>query len=240
MRKLILVPVIHGAADLGSGAAAAEQKGVALCGEERWRKHQQTITAFWATLADYFGRVDAAHLRIYQDGLVAEGEIGMKIVKDAASKGSMNYQIISSLVARGAAIRKTEDLSLVKAELDHVIRIVRAKSAARRAWAGLCYKLHQGRLLRRRDGFVARTIADTLRPGEVGVLFVGAHHDVLSRLPADIKVCQLKDRQELLAYQRALLSRGQATRFEELAASISAPLEPPKADTRLSPGAPGR
>jgi hypothetical protein len=227
MRRLIYVPIIHGPADLGSAAAAAQEKGIALCGEARWRQHQETIARFWAGLADYFRGIDAANLRIYQDGLVADGEIGMRIVEDAAGKGSENYRIISSLVARGAAIRKTEDLGTVKAELDRVLSIVRATSVWRRLWAALCYRLRQGQLLRRRDDYIARAITDTLQPGEVGVLFAGAHHDVVSQLPPDIEVCPLRDRQELVAYQRVLLSRGKDARFEELAASICAPIVPP-------------
>ena len=39
-----------------------------------------------------------------------------------------------------------------------------------------------------RDGYIATQITKTLKPGELGMLFIGAGHDVISRLPSDILI----------------------------------------------------
>jgi len=187
MRQLIYAPIIHTAADLGSAAAEADRKGAALAGRRKWDRHKATIERFWEALARYFAGVEAEGLKIYQDGLVADGALGMKIVRDAVRKGSRNYQIIADLVARGAAIVRTEDIQIVKAEVDQIMRLTRATSPGRKMLAALGYKLRSGKLLSRRDEFIANTIADTLEEGETGALLMGAHHEVLRRLPGDIK-----------------------------------------------------
>ena len=87
---------------------------------------------------------------------------------------------------------KTEDLALVKQEYAHIAKIAHAKSPKEKeAWA-LRYKLAQDRLLRQRDDFIAKRIKDTLGEGETGILFIGAHHEILSRLPKDIEVVTVK------------------------------------------------
>ncbi|HNY33468.1 MAG TPA: hypothetical protein PKK68_02315 [Methanothrix soehngenii] len=47
------------------------------------------------------------------------------------------------------------------------------------------------RLLLERDLFIARAIDATLPEGETGLLFIGAAHDVLSKLAGDIEVLSL-------------------------------------------------
>jgi len=37
-------------------------------------------------------------MKIYQDGIVAEGEIGKKIVEETSKSGSKNYQLVSRLL----------------------------------------------------------------------------------------------------------------------------------------------
>jgi hypothetical protein len=74
---------------------------------------------------------------------------------------------------RGAEIRKTEDPSLLKEEYKYISKLAQSGSIARKALAYARYKLHKEKLTRERDKFVARTIAETLREGESGVLFMG-------------------------------------------------------------------
>ena len=59
-------------------------------------------------------------------------------------------------------------------------------------------------MLKERDGYIARRIDETLREGESGVLFIGAYHDIASKLPEDIHVVQVKDITEVREYQRGL------------------------------------
>ena len=59
-----------------------------------------------------------------------------------------------------------------------------------------------------RDDFIAKRIRDTLGDGETGILFIGANHDVLSRLPNDFELIEVK----VSKYHPKLIS---GTRFIE-------------------------
>ena len=43
-------------------------------------------------------------------------------------------------------------------------------------------------LLDRRDRYIAERIAQTLQPGDTGVVFLGMLHSLAGRLPPDIKI----------------------------------------------------
>jgi len=62
----------------------------------------------------------------------------------------------------------------------------------------------QAPLLQRRDQFVAERINQTLKEGETGILFMGAHHKVLNFLPADIAVIRLDETEEMRPYRSLL------------------------------------
>jgi len=223
MRKLLYVPIIHMEADLGSVASAIDSKSASLCGEERWAKHKETVAKFWENLADYFGSLDAANLKMYQDGLLTDGEPGRKIIEEGAKRGSKNYQIVLNLAERGAEIMKTEDVSLLKEEHKYITRLAQSKSVVGKIIAYAKYKPRKGRLTKERDKFIARTIAETLQEGETGVLFMGSYHDVLPYLPEDIVVEQVKNREKINAYLRALPFRRRRREFEQLAGYLASP-----------------
>ena len=60
-------------------------------------KHKKTVVNFWDSVAVFLGSLTAIGFRLYQDGLVADGEIGMKIVEQGVRDGSKNYEIIAQL-----------------------------------------------------------------------------------------------------------------------------------------------
>ncbi len=208
MRKLYLVPIIHTSSDMGSVAPTLSERGAAALGEELWRKHQKTVSRFWDSIAQFFGSLEVSGFKIYQDGLVADGEDGLKIVSEGVRLGSVNYRIISELLQRGAMLIKTEDISLVKRERDYITKLTQAKSLLERETAALRYKLAERRLLEERDNFIAKTINVTLPEGDTGVLFIGAYHDVLSRLPGDIRVVQIKEVARVREYHTLLTGVG--------------------------------
>ena len=223
MRHLLYVPIIHSAADLGTLGPEIERKSASLYGEERWAKHNETMAGFWATIARYRQSLDAASLRIYQDGLAAGGELGRRIVDEAANRGGVNYQIIRDLLERGAEIRKTEDVPLLMEELK-----LAQEDAAGKGTNPSLLRFKKARLTDQRDRFVARAIDETLEEGETGVLFMGAYHDVLRHLPRDIVVHQLREQDKVRAYFEALTSRGNAGKLEELGRYLAAPVEAPR------------
>jgi len=204
MRTLIYVPVIHTSADLGSMAKDISKRGIRDLGEEIWTKHRKTVEGFWDAISDYFNSLDVKGMKIYQDGMVGEGEVGKKIVEDTAKAGSKNYQLVAKLLERGAVLVKTEDFKFVKQEYDRLLAITQAKSILRKVMAFLKYKLVKTILLNKRDTFIAKRIDETLRSGERGILFIGAFHKIKNRLPESIQVREIKDTDKVRRYQRLL------------------------------------
>ena len=84
MRTLYYVPIIHTSADMGSLARAVTERGINQVGERNWERHVATIRRFWDRIAEYCASLPAEGMKIYQDGLVAEGEIGAKIISAGA------------------------------------------------------------------------------------------------------------------------------------------------------------
>lgn len=201
MKKLYYVPIIHTSADLGVIGGEAARRGVERLGEDVWTKHVETVAGFWQALEDYFSVFDATGVRIYQDGMMTDGEMGERIVKEGAEKGSKNFMIILGLLNRGALLMKTEDLDLLRKEYTLLLEISKAVRPVRKLLSYLKYRLLKGRLLKKRDGYIAGMINGTLKDRETGVLFVGAYHDVLTGLSDDIHVTVLKDMKKVREYQ---------------------------------------
>ena len=217
MRMLIYVSIIHTSADLGSIAEDVNKKGIAHLGEEIWAKHKRTVEGFWDVISHYFDSLDIKGVKIYQDGMVADGEVGKRIVEETAKAGSRNYQLVSRLLERGAILVKTEDFELVKEEYDRLLAITQAKTIIRKIIGFIKYKLVKSRLLSKRDSFVAERIDQTLKPGEKAILFIGAYHKVKSRLPADIEIKEIKDTEKVRKYQRLLPFHGKYKKqFDQL------------------------
>lgn len=204
MRTLIYVPVIHTSPDLGSMAKEVAKRGVTGLGEELWEKHRKTVEGFWDVISDYFDSMDVNGVKIYQDGMVGEEDVGRKIVEDTAKVGSKNYQLVLRLLERGAILMKTEDLKLVKKEYDRLRAITQAKSITHKIIAFIKYRLVKTVLLNKRDAFIARRIDETLGPNKKGVLFVGAFHKIKKRLPKNIQVKEIKEIVKVKTYQKLL------------------------------------
>jgi hypothetical protein len=121
----------------------------------------------------------------------AGGETARRIVDKVAEEGSLNYQIVRELLNRGALIEKTEHAGLLQEEYRLIRQIVAASGPAERAQAHQAYRCRSEALLAQRDRFIAKRIDQTLKEGEVGLLFIGASHRVRSYLPKDIKIIPL-------------------------------------------------
>jgi hypothetical protein len=204
MRTLIYVPVIHTSADLGSIAEHVTKRGTTELGRELWEKHRRTVEGFWNAISNYFDSIDVDGVKIYQDGMVADGEVGRKIAEDTAKAGSKNYELILRLLQRGAVLMKTEDFKLVKKEYDKLRAITETKSITRKILAFIKYKLTKTLLLNQRDTIIAKRIDQTLKPGEEAILFIGAYHNIKKRLPQSIQIKEVKDTAKVRKYQKLL------------------------------------
>lgn len=223
MRKLLYIPIIHTETDLGSMASSIEASTAALLGEKRWARHKETIARFWQAVADYLSSIEATNLKIYQDGLAAGGDLGQRIVEVGAKRGSNNYGIILNLVRRGAEVRATEDAAMLQEEYDRLGKLTRPGLTAPTGLAHQEYETAQEHLTQERDKYIAANINATLREGEVGLLFLGAYHNVLPHLAPDILVEQVKEHTKVQAYFKALMQKRSEAEWERLAAYLAAP-----------------
>lgn len=212
--------------DLGSLGPAVSKRGAAGLGEDAWSRHMETVSGFWRSLAEYFNTVEAAGLKIYQDGMMAEGELGRKIVQEGAQKGSKNYGIVLDLINRGAILERTEDFGLLKKEYDLLVQISSSTRALNKLLSYLKYRAVKYRILKERDRFIAHRINETLKNAEKGLLFLGAYHDVYPYLSGEIEIIEIKDRHRVREYQEKFFYRTKyGNEIEELSRYLISPVD---------------
>lgn len=216
MRRLLYVPIIHEGVDLGGAGAAVARGSAGRAGADRWARHQEVLRRFWQEVEGCLRAFDPRCLVLYQDGLPAEGEAGRRIVQVAASRGSANYQLLLRLLAEGARLVQTEAPELL---LEEYARMVSSGCGGDQG--------ESERLLERRDDFIAATINRTLGEHEVGLLFIGARHEVGPRLARDIAVTMVKDPQKVQGYVAAVLGSCEGSKeLDALAEYVAAPVTP--------------
>jgi hypothetical protein len=221
MRKLLYIPMIHTDPDLGSAAVSLNRRSVDICGRARWLRHKEIVAGYWDMIRAHFSEMDGHGLVIYQDGLMADGDLGRRIIEEGAGRGSPNHQIVLDLIQRGAIIRKTEDVELLKREFDRILQLAGGDPGAEES-IGLQHRTEGIRLLAERDRFIAKTINQTLKEEETGVLFIGAFHNVIAELEDDIDISEVKNHKAVKAYFETVLAGADDDAFEQLASYMVA------------------
>jgi hypothetical protein len=170
VKRLVLIPVIHTLADLGSLAGSVRAQYLRRVGPAGWAQRQQAVEKLWRDIRRAVDalQLDYPRVRIYQDGLPVCGK-EEDIVRELAGAGSTNHQLVLELAAKGAAVMGTEDPQLLLREYQ-----LQRRSGAAGAEAAAGPEAAQ--VLADRDRFIARRIAGTLQDGETGLLFLGAAH----------------------------------------------------------------
>jgi hypothetical protein len=184
-RRLVLFPIVHTAEDLGGLASAVEQARPTPMAKQRY---SQALAEVWNRIeraADALA-LTASGWRVYQDGLpVCEHE--QAIVDDLAAGGSRNHRLVKRLVERGAALMGTESAELLVEEYQLQKQLLEQDGDTAAADAEHIHRL-AAEILVRRDRFIAKRIAETLAPGETGVVFLGLVHELEPHLPDDIEI----------------------------------------------------
>ncbi len=193
---------------MGSLGNEISKKGSSELGEKIWQTHLNTVNGFWEAIQHYFEttKLYIKGIKLYQDGMFAEGEMSMKIIEESTKAGSINFEIVAKLINLGAILIRTEDFKMVKDEYDFLQSIIQAKSAFKKLIHALKYKIYKPQFLIRRDKFIAGRIDETLLANETGILFIGAYHNIIKRLPKDITVIELKEVAKIREYQKAIQS----------------------------------
>lgn len=196
MRKLVYIRIVHTAADMGSLSKKLQEEIISRIGKDKWEENQKRILKFWDELEKELLelKLDLEHTKVYQDGLPAEGEIGMKIVHTAAKLGSQNYRLIEKLVEKGAQIIATESPGLLIEERNLLMDMYNSPNLEEREKAKRRYEVRKEGLLLERDKYIASRINSTLRSGENGILLIGAEHNAIPWIDKDIEVIDLVKR----------------------------------------------
>ena len=196
MRRLLIVPVFHTSAEMGSVREFMERVSESALGKAAWEEHRRDLERFWSdlesSLEERLRGLDLSRVKLYQDGQVIDGPLGVKMAEEIARRGSKNHQILLDLIRRGATLMRTESFELLKEEYKLIKGIAAARSQLEARAAGAAYRQRKGDLLKKRDLYIAKNIDRSLEEGELGILFVGATHRVEESLPKDIEVEHLE------------------------------------------------
>ena len=189
VRRLIYVPIIHQEVDLGSLSDELQKAYIAQYGLKKWRQHLRAVDALWQQTREriFSLGLDFSKVKLYQDGLPAAGD-PQQIIGTAADRGSQNYQLLLDLLAAGGQVVGTENPDLLLEEYHQLKNGLGRKPGVR---SQRLASNHRDRLMTDRDIYIARRIDETLQEGEVGILFIGAMHQVYERLPQHIEVTYL-------------------------------------------------
>jgi len=189
MRKLLCVPIIHTEADLGS---LKESIRTRYPSQQDWERQLVIANQFWDEINRRIisAGLNYKQLRVYQDGLPVCGR-ELDIVRDLAAQGSKNHQLVVLIVEKGATLEGTEAPNLLLEEYNYIKAILQAKTEEKVAGAREEYRQKSQTLLQKRDAFIAARIDSTLKDGEVGLLFIGAMHEVEKKLSDDIQIVRL-------------------------------------------------
>ena len=190
MRKLFYIPIVHNQADLGSSVSQLSSEGEEKYGKDAWQNHIKSVDISWNNLEfeiyKQIGGIPFDKIKIYQDGLPIIGEIGIKIIKDASDKGSINYKIIDNLISKGANIELAENKDLLIKEYNLITDIIKSDTIDSKLKAYAMYQAMSEQLLLDRDKYISNQINLTLN--DVGIAFFGAAHFIIDKLDSDIEV----------------------------------------------------
>jgi hypothetical protein len=178
-RRLLIVPIIHTEVELGSEGDAHRAGYVARHGDRGWAEREALIGRYWDAVQDALLelRIDFEDVKLYQDSL-PDGPGTERLVEEMAAQGSPNHRLLRVLQARGARVMGTESLGLLLEEYQAIKAQRDSPELLRRS-------------LDARDAHIAGRIDETLAEGEIGILFIGAAHDVARHCDPSIQVAVL-------------------------------------------------
>ena len=185
-RRLIYFPIVHNQADMGALSESVKRASVKKIGRVGWKRKLDLIEQFWNEVEKAVEGLSIApnRVRIYQDGLPVSGREA-DIVTELAEAGSRNHAVILRLMDRGAHLMGTESPELLLEEYETAKRRLESRNLPEtKGYEGL----GNNSMLVRRDRFIAQRINETLRPGDLGIVFLGMLHSLEPWLAKDIRV----------------------------------------------------
>lgn len=194
MGELVWIPIVHTREDMGQLQRHVEEAYIRRHGRKRWDAQRRSVEALWGEIRRQVEalRLDYGRVRLYQDGLPICGH-ELEIVRELAEQGSLNHRLLVDLIARGARLMGTESPRLLLDEYQLNRRLLGVDQHVPTAKPQVeAIREEAGRLLENRDRFIAARIAETLEPGDCGLVFLGMLHSLEGRLPPGIRLSKLR------------------------------------------------
>ena len=192
MKKLFYIPIVHNQSDLGSLGSQLSLEGERKYGVTLWQEHLKEVNKSWDKIEIGINKqlenISFDKIKIFQDGLPVAGDIGLKIIKDTADKGSKNYRIIDNLLSKGAILEIAENKEFLLKEYHLLSEIGKAETTEKQLVAYTHYQEVAKELLNDRDNYIANQINSSLNEEETGIAFFGAAHSIIEKLNKDINV----------------------------------------------------
>ena len=185
-RKLVYLPIIHTAADMGTLGPSIRGMKLSTLGRQGLKQNAAVVDKMWEELERVVSNlpVPPGTVRVYQDGLPVSGH-EQEIVSELAGAGHRNHGLLLKLQARGATLMGTESPELLVEEYQLATAAFACGASAR---TEVRQKQLRDTLLEKRDRYIGDRINRTLGAGESGILFMGMLHQVTRYLDPDIAV----------------------------------------------------
>ena len=187
MPTLYYVLIIHSVEDYGSLVQAIKEAFTKKYGGITFDNLQKEIHGFWQTVEKRIKETipDVRGLVIYHDGFpVGDREKVLALFRYMCGDHpeSPNFCLVKKLLKEGAVLEGTEDMNLVKEQLEMYRRATESSSPEKQAEILAAVSDCSNEILKLRDIFIAQRIRDTLPESGRGILFIGRDHDVISEL----------------------------------------------------------
>ena len=94
-RRLLVVPIVHTEAELGSEGQDYRDSFISRHGDNRWVEQEAEIGRYWVTVREaLLGlRIALDKVKVYQDSLPDRPETD-RLIEDMANHGSPNHQLL--------------------------------------------------------------------------------------------------------------------------------------------------
>jgi hypothetical protein len=153
------------------------------CGKEPEPEYRERYSRYWAEVELQIGELElrlGRISRIYHELVPAGGEQGIKAIKELNER---SCQVIEVRVGGGAQLEATEEAGLLTEFMDWTKCLTVGLQNQK-----VVVKVYESYLEagRKRNEYIARKIDETLKPDEIGIVFMREGHQV--QFPPDIQV----------------------------------------------------
>lgn len=190
---LIYVPILHTRRETAGIAHSLGNSGApGLTAAQAPDDDNRAVQEMWAGIA---AKLDDAHLPyaqvcIFQEAMPVCG-MEKEIAESLAAQGSRNHRLVLELIGRGARLEGTEDPELLVQEYEYLTAFIvsGAERPARAVFED--YQAKSAALMKKRDAFIAARIRNSVREGELPLVFMGIRHQLDKQLDGDFMITYL-------------------------------------------------